>query len=123
MKTVSLRDHTTHKTLTVAVIFITIILVPLLSSGKYPAFAADVRAQNQLMGADTSMNLAENGKAATESDAQRQVEVRDGGTASGSDAKTAGGEHTSAAKPMPLKPFHPSEEIAADQAVDFPADI
>ena len=26
-------------------------------------------------------------------------------------------------KPPPLKPFKPSEEIAADQAVDFPVDI
>ena len=26
-------------------------------------------------------------------------------------------------KPAPLKPFNPSEEIAAEQAVDFPVDI
>ena len=26
-------------------------------------------------------------------------------------------------KPEPLKPFNPSEEIAAEQAVDFPVDI
>ena len=119
-------NHITIKLLTIAGIFIAIMSVCLLP-GIYPAFAADVREQNQLMGAGTSVILAANRKAATESDAQTQVEGRDGGTASESDTKTPGGEQsgkqTSATETKPLKPFHPSEEIAADQAVDFPADI
>ena len=32
-------------------------------------------------------------------------------------------EPSAKSKPAPLKPFNPSEEIAAEQAVDFPVDI
>ena len=69
------------------------------------------------------MVLAENEPGVAES--HNQTVTRDQNQTAA--PKSAGGENTGkqadegAAKP--LKPFRPSEEIAADQAVDFPVDI
>ena len=43
--------------------------------------------------------------------------------ASGTDSKENGPQKSDAAATESLKPFEPSEEIAAEQAVDFPVDI
>jgi hypothetical protein len=67
--------------------------------------------------------VAENEPDAAESGAQpasdNQDQAPDSGTA---DSEKSGSDSDDAAT-KPIKPFKPSEEIAAEQAVDFPVDI
>ena len=72
--------------------------------------------QKKMMMADTKVNTAGNkdpdtaGTQEVESDAEPSPEI---------DNEVPSAKSKSA----PLKPFRPSEEIAAEQAVDFPVDI
>jgi len=68
--------------------------------------------------------LAENQPDAAEKGAQSIDENKDQAPGSGSadSPKNAGNKPEDAAT-RPLKPFKPSQEIAAEQAVDFPVDM
>jgi hypothetical protein len=70
-----------------------------------------------------SLVLAENDQNNAEGQSQSADSRKDRLPASGADPKENGGRNSDAAATKPLKPFVPSEEIPADQAVDFPVDI
>jgi hypothetical protein len=70
-----------------------------------------------------SIVMAQNEHQGAESPSQDADKNKNQGT----EPQAAGGENTGKqeekAAAKPLKPFKPSEEIAAEQAVDFPVDI
>ena len=68
-----------------------------------------------LLAAGEEETAGDNPQGATVSDDQ----VSESGAVSETDNK----ESSANSKPVPLKSFKPSEEIAAEQAVDFPVDI
>ena len=68
-----------------------------------------------------SIVLAENEPTSTESETTK--ENRDQTPESGAQVKENRSNTSNDAETKPLKPFKPSEEIAAEQAVDFPVDI
>ena len=67
--------------------------------------------------------VAENEPAAAESGSQTTSEKKDRAPQSGPPVNENSSNNSNAAETKPLKPFKPSEEIAAEQAVDFPVDI
>ena len=72
--------------------------------------------QNQIL-------LAENEKTTAGDKAQGSTGANDPVSEPESGPDTDPKDPSAKSKPAPLKPFHPSEEIAAEQAVDFPVDI
>ena len=69
------------------------------------------------------MMLAENKENTAGDKAQTSTGTKDPISAAESGSETDNKEPSTKPKPVPLKPFRPSEEIAAEQAVDFPVDI
>lgn len=70
-----------------------------------------------------TIRLAENeGSAPNGNDESRAASENEVGK-SALESGTGKSEQSNKAKSKPLKPFVPSEEIAAEQAVDFPVDI
>ena len=67
--------------------------------------------------------LAENEETTAGDKAQGATGVNDPASEPESGADTDPKDPSAKSKPAPLKPFNPSEEIAAEQAVDFPVDI
>ena len=72
--------------------------------------------QKPMMLAENEENTA-GGKAQTATGTKDPVSEPESGT------ETVNKEQSTKSKTLPLKPFKPSEEIAAEQAVDFPVDI
>ena len=70
-----------------------------------------------------SIFLAENESETAENKSQSTNENKDPAPDSGAAEKKNSGSNSNAAESKPIKPFKPSEEIAAEQAVDFPVDI
>ena len=70
-----------------------------------------------------SIYLAQNEPEAAESESQPTNENKEQSTESGAEDKEKSGNISKEAETKPIKPFKPSEEIAAEQAVDFPVDI
>lgn len=71
-----------------------------------------------------SIVLAQNDEAgAAESDGQSADENKDQAPQSETADSQKSGNNSDDAATRPIKPFKPSEEIAAEQAVDFPVDI
>ena len=67
--------------------------------------------------------LAENEENTAEERAQTATGTKDRESEPESGPETDNKEQSPQSKTAPLKPFRPSEEIAAEQAVDFPVDI
>jgi len=67
--------------------------------------------------------LAENKSCAAENESQSINDNKDQAPDSGTADKEKSSNNSNDAETKPLKAFKPSEEIAADQAVDFPVDI
>ena len=67
--------------------------------------------------------LAENEESEAEEKAQTATDTKGRESEPESGPETDRKEQSSQPKTEPLKPFRPSEEIAAEQAVDFPVDI
>ena len=67
--------------------------------------------------------LAENKSRAAESEGRSVNENEDQATDSETAGKKKSSIHSNDAETKPFKAFKPSEEIPADQAVDFPVDI
>ena len=67
--------------------------------------------------------LAENEENTTEDKAQTTTGTKGRVSKPESDPETDTKDPSAKSKTAPLKPFRPSEEIAAEQAVDFPVDI
>ena len=70
-----------------------------------------------------SIFLAENESEAADNESQSTNENKDQAPNSEAAEKKNSGSNSNAAETKPIKPFKPSEEIAAEQAVDFPVDI
>jgi len=70
-----------------------------------------------------SILMAENEHKAADSQSQASDEYQSQAAAPKAAAEKNAGKQADGAGAKPLKPFKPSEEIAADQAVDFPVDI
>ena len=70
-----------------------------------------------------SIVMAENEQKAAENRSQSTRENQDRTAKAEAAAKEKSGNNADGAAAKPLKPFKPSEEIAAEQAVDFPVDI
>ena len=70
-----------------------------------------------------SIFLAENELEASESVSQSSNENKDQAPSSATVDREESGKNSDAAETKPIKPFKPSEEIAAEQTVDFPVDI
>ena len=91
-----------------------------VAPGEYPArteiVASTTARQMPIM-------LAENEEETAGEKAQTTTGSKDRGSEAGSGPETDNKEPSTKSKTVPLKPFRPSEEIAADQAVDFPVDI
>jgi hypothetical protein len=68
-----------------------------------------------------SIFLAENESEATES--QPTNEIKEQAPSSEAADQGKNGKNSDDADSKPIKPFKPSEEIAAEQVVDFPVDI
>jgi len=69
------------------------------------------------------MMLAENEENAAEEKAQTATGTKGRESEPESGPETDPKQQSTQKKTVPLKPFRPSEEIAAEQAVDFPVDI
>ena len=70
-----------------------------------------------------SIFLAENESEASESESQSTNENEDQAPSSATVDREKSGKNSDDSETKPIKPFKPSEEIAAEQAVDFPVDI
>ena len=70
-----------------------------------------------------ALMLVENEKSSAEDKAQTESTAPNRTTEPGSDPQTGHNEPSAGSRTSPLKDFKPSEEIAAEQAVDFPVDI
>jgi len=70
-----------------------------------------------------SIVVAQNEPDAVESNRQPANENENQAPDSGTAASEKNGNNPDDTAAKPLKPFKPSEEIAAEQAVDFPVDI
>jgi hypothetical protein len=66
---------------------------------------------------------AENGPDAAQSQTHTATDNKERTAGPGSENAESSSENSEDAAAKPLKPFVPSEKIAAEQAVDFPADI
>jgi hypothetical protein len=70
-----------------------------------------------------SIFIAQNNSPATDNETRKTNEKEDQASKSGT-TKTENNKNIAKdSASQPLKPFKPSEEIAAEQAVDFPVDI
>jgi len=70
-----------------------------------------------------SIVVAENEPETAQSVNQSTNENKEQPSESGAEGKEKGDKNVSDAETKPIKPFKPTEEIAAEQAVDFPVDI
>ena len=70
-----------------------------------------------------SIVVAENQSEAADNDSQSTNENKDQAPSSDTAARERSGKNSDDAETKPIKPFKPSEEIAAEQAVDYPVDI
>ena len=67
--------------------------------------------------------VAQNEPDLAESESEPAVDKKDRASGSGEEITENRSKNPDDEKTKPLKPFVPSEEIAAEQAVDFPIDI
>ncbi len=70
-----------------------------------------------------SIVVAENESKAADNDSQSTNENKDQAPSSDTTDREKSGKNSDDAETKPIKPFKPSEEIAAEQAVDYPVDI
>lgn len=70
-----------------------------------------------------SIFVAQNNSQATDDETRKTNEKEDQASKSGTAATEKKKNKSNDSASKPLKPFKPSEEIAAEQAVDFPVDI
>ncbi len=103
-----------------------IIVVP-FTQGMAPIASAENSARTESMPSTTvrqkPMMLAENKENTAGDKAQTATGINDRASEPESGPGTDKKDPSAKSKTAPLKPFKPSEEIAAEQAVDFPVDI
>ena len=91
-------------------------LAPAEKSERTESMPATILKQKPMM-------LAENEKNTAGQKAQPATGTKDPVSAAESGPESDNKDQSIKSKTTPLKPFRPSEEIAAEQAVDFPVDI
>jgi len=91
-------------------------IVPGAETDRTEIMPSTTVSQNQIL-------LAENEKTTAGDKAQGSTGANDPISKPESGPDSDPKDPSAKSKPVPLKPFNPSEEIAAEQAVDFPVDI
>jgi hypothetical protein len=91
-------------------------IVPGTDTDRMEIMPSTTVSQNQIL-------LAENKENTAGDNAQGAPGANDPVSEPESSPDTDPKDPSAKSKPAPLKPFNPSEEIAAEQAVDFPVDI
>ena len=91
-------------------------IVPGADTDRAEIMPSTTVSQNQILLAQNEVNTAED-------NAQGPTGVNDPVSEPESGPETDSKDSSAKSKTNPLKPFNPSEEIAAEQAVDFPVDI
>ena len=103
------------------------IMIAPMAQGMHLIAPGENPARTEIMPAITvrqkPMMLAENAENTAGEKAQPATGTKDPVSEAESGPETDNKEQSTKAKTAPLKPFRPSEEIAAEQAVDFPVDI
>ena len=101
-------------------------MVP-FTQGIAPITSAENCARTESMPSTTvrqkPIMLAENEENTAGDKAQTATGIKDQASEPESGLATDKKDSSAKSKTAPLKPFKPSEEIAAEQAVDFPVDI
>ncbi len=103
------------------------IIVAPFTQGMAPIAPAENSARTESMPSTTirqkPMMLAENEDDTAGDKTQTATGIKDQASEPESGPATDKKDPSAKSKTAPLKPFRPSEEIAAEQAVDFPVDI
>ena len=98
-----------------------------MAQGMAPIAPAENSARTESMPSTTvrqkPMMLAENEENTAGDKSQTATGIKDQASEPESAPGTDKKDPSAKSKTAPLKPFKPSEEIAAEQAVDFPVDI
>jgi len=98
-----------------------------MAQGMHPLAPGETPERTEISPSTTvrqkPMMLAENEENAAEEKAQTATDTKGRESEPESGPETDPKETSTQSKTLPLKPFRPSEEIAAEQAVDFPVDI
>ena len=117
---------TLNRHITALAVSIFIMTAP-MAQGMGPVAAGEKSGRTEFMSSTTVRHkliiLAENEKVIAEDKTQKASGTQRPATEPESGPKTDNNEQPVRSRTAPLKPFRPSEEIAAEQAVDFPADI
>jgi len=104
-----------------------IIVTAPVAQGMPPIALGENPERTEIMPSTTPMQkpmlLAENEENTAGEKAQTATGTKDPVSEPKSGPETDDKEQPAKLKTAPLKPFKPSEEIAAEQAVDFPVDI
>ena len=115
--------NTLNVSISVLAVSIFIMIAP-TTEGMHPMAPEKNPGRTEIMPAITVMQkpmmLAENEKNTA---GQTAAGTKDPESEAQSGPETDDKEQPNEPKTAPLKPFRPSEEIAAEQAVDFPVDI
>ena len=100
--------------------------MPATPDGSYPATDTPAERAKNIPAAELirkSIVIVENESEAADNDSRSKNETKDQAPSSSTADRDKNGKNPDDVETKPIKPFKPSEEIAAEQAVDFPADI
>jgi len=100
--------------------------VPATPGGSYPTTDTPAERAKNIHTAELnrkSIVVAENESEAADDDSQSTNENKDQAPSSDTADRDKNGKNPDDVETKPIKPFKPSEEIAAEQAVDYPVDI
>ncbi len=104
--------------------FLIVVPIPQGMGTHFPAIHAEgIQSMRSFELNRKSIVMAENEPKAAANRSQSMDENQDQAAVPQAAVKENSGSDADAAAEKPLKPFKPSEEIAAEQAVDFPVDI
>ncbi len=118
--------NTLNKSITALSVSICMMIAS-MAQGMRPIAPVENRERTGIMPSTTirqkPIMLAEIEENAAGDKAQTATDTKDRVSKPESDPDTDNKDPSAESKTAPLKPFRPSEEIAAEQAVDFPVDI
>jgi len=115
-----------NKHISALAVLIFIMTAP-MAQGMHALAPGEIAERTKIMPSITvrqrQMMLAENEENTAGDKAQTATGIQDPASEAEPGPETDHKEQSTQSKTAPLKPFKPSEEIAAEQAVDFPVDI
>lgn len=109
-----------------ALLLISIMIAPMaqeIQSTTPAAKPTGLEISHPAMSGQRPLMLSENEESNAEDKTQTDAAAQNKAKEPGSDPQTGQNEKSVGSKTVPMKDFKPSEEIAAEQAVDFPVDI